>query len=175
MMDCRLKLPCLVRALKHTRFAEPARGYVGPGATVESEAEQVVKWGNWHCGENKTRVTGTWTSERASILEPFLQGQAMRIVLIGECYWQIKLEGTSWLKSIHDPRAAFVDVDPELLADTRHLKQALGLEIIATDYIVTDEGTKHLLEVNHIPNVTRFPEIWVAYRDYVVAWLSPSA
>ncbi len=39
------------------------------------------------------------------------------------------------------------------------------------DYIVGDQGTKHLLEVNHIPNVTRFPAIWEAYRDYAVQFL----
>ena len=63
-------------------------------------------------------------------------------------------------------------LDPELLADTRAIGQAFGLEIVANDYIVTPDGARHLLEVNHIPNVTRFPEIWEAYRDYVVEWLA---
>lgn len=31
-----------------------------------------------------------------------------------------------------------------------------------------------IFEVNHIPNVTRFPEIWEGYVDYVVTWLSQS-
>lgn len=96
----------------------------------------------------------------------------MRIVLIGNRYWQIKLEGADWLKSIHDPQATFMDVDPELLEDTRAIRDAFGLEVIANDYIVTPTGSKHLLEVNHIPNVTRFPEIWAAYRDYVGAWVT---
>ncbi len=171
MMDCRLKLPCLVRALKHTRFRSPLRGYAGPGTTIDTETEYVAKWGNWHCGENKERFTGSWLSENASIVEPFLAGTAVRIVIIGDQYWQIKLEGSDWLKSIHDPTAGFMDVDPELLADTQHIKEIFGLEIIANDYIVTDAGTRHLLEVNHIPNVDRFPEVWAAYRDYVVEWI----
>lgn len=62
-------------------------------------------------------------------------------------------------------------VDEELLEDTRTLQRAFGLEVIANDYIVGEQGTKHLLEGNHIPNVTRFPEIWEAYRDYVVTWI----
>jgi hypothetical protein len=41
---------------------------------------------------------------------------------------------------------------------------------VANDYIVSEQGARHLLEVNHIPNVTRFPEIWEAYRDYAVQW-----
>ena len=40
--------------------------------------------------------------------------------------------------------------------------------------VVAEQGTKHLLEVNHIPNVTRFPEIWEAYRDFVVEWVQAS-
>jgi len=172
MLDCRLKLPCLARALQFTHFGAPLRGYAGPGATVESDVEYVAKWGNWHCGENKTRFVGTWTAEQPSVIEPFLVGQSVRVVIIGNRAWQIRLEGADWLKSIHAASADFMPLDAELLADTQRIREGFGLEIIANDYIVADDGTKHLLEVNHIPNVTRFPEIWQAYRDYVVAWLT---
>jgi hypothetical protein len=172
LLDCRLRMPCLARALRHTRFGAPLRGYAGPGAVFDAETEYVAKWGNWHCGENKTRFTGSWTSDQASVIEPFLSGKSVRIVIIGDSYWQIKLEGESWLKSIHSPQAAFMDVDPELLADTQHIRETFGMEIIANDYIVAEDGCKHLLEVNHIPNVTRFPEIWTAYRDFAVKWIN---
>lgn len=171
MMDCRLKLPCLVRALDHTRFGAPRRGYAAPYVRFYADGERVAKWGNWHCGENKERFTGSWLGEEASVIEHFLPGVAVRVVIIGDRYWQIKLAGDDWLKSIHHADAAFMDVDAELLADTQTLKQAFGLEIIANDYIVNEDGSKHLLEVNHIPNVTLFPEIWDAYRDFVVDWL----
>jgi hypothetical protein len=171
MMDCRLRLPCLVRALRHSRFAAPKRGYVAPGAVFTTEREHVAKWGNWHCGENKARFTKSWTSDEPCLVEPFLEGESVRVVLIGDEAWQIRLAGPQWLKSIHDPKAAFMAVDPELLDDTRTVKNALGLEIAANDYLVAPDGSKHLLELNHIPNVTRFSEIWTAYRDYVVGWL----
>src|SRR5262249_22786225 len=96
---------------------------------------------------------------------------AVRLVLIGDRNWQIRLEGEGWLKSIHDPKASFMEVDPELLEDTRAIGKAFGLEIVANDFIVTEKGFKHLLEVNHIPNGTRFPEIWEAYCHYVVQWV----
>lgn len=171
MMDCRLKFPCLVRALQHTRFGSALRGYASSWARFESEIERVAKWGNWHCGENKERFTGVWSSENAAIIEPFFVGQAVRVVLIGNHAWQIRLEGEGWLKSIHHASADFMPLDGELWEDTENLRRAFGLEIIANDYMVAEDGTKHLLEVNHIPNVTRFPEIWQAYRDYVVDWL----
>ncbi|PSB39880.1 hypothetical protein [Chamaesiphon polymorphus] len=174
MMDLRLRLPGLVRALEHTRFGLPLRGYASPKAEYHTETERVAKWGNWHCGKNKERFEGIWQSEDPCIVEAFIPGQSVRIVLIGDKYWQIKLEGDSWLKSIHAPNANFMEIDRELLADTKNIAKAFGLELIANDYIVTDRGTKHLLEVNHVPNVSRFPEIWAAYRDYTTAWINRS-
>jgi glutathione synthase/RimK-type ligase-like ATP-grasp enzyme len=95
----------------------------------------------------------------------------VRVVIIGDQVWQIKLEGDDWLKSIHHDTADFMPPDPELVADTKQVKAAFGLEVIANDYMVGDDGTRYLLEVNHIPNVSRFPEIWQAYRDYVIEWI----
>ncbi|MEM8531845.1 MAG: hypothetical protein AAGF95_13435 [Chloroflexota bacterium] len=172
MMDCRLRFPCLVRALQHTQFGDPLRGYIMAGVLFTVESDHVAKWGNWHCGENKARFTGAWESTHDATIEPFLDGQSVRVVLIGDKHWQIKLEGSDWLKSIHDSQAALMPVDAELLADTRRVSKALRLETIANDYIVTADGSKHLLEVNHIPNVTRFPEIWHAYKAHVVRWVT---
>ena len=115
---------------------------------------------------------GSWTAEEPSIIEPFLSGQAVRVVFIGSRYWQIRLEGDSWLKSIHHEQAEFMPPDPELVEDTRRVKEGFGLEIVANDYIVGNDGQKHLLEVNHIPNVTRFPEIWEAYCDLATEWVT---
>lgn len=63
-----------------------------------------------------------------------------------------------------------MDPDPRLVEDTRNVARRFGLEIAANDYIVTEDGNPHLLEVNHIPNVTRFPEIWEAYREFAASW-----
>jgi hypothetical protein len=172
MLDCRLKFACLVRALQYTRFGAPARGYASAYTRIEGEAEQVAKWGNWHCGENKARFRGSWTGEENAIIEPFIEGQAVRVVIVGDCAWQIRLAGNDWLKSIHHNDAALMEIHEELLEDTRAVQAGFGLEIIANDYIVTEHGTKHLLEVNHIPNVTRFPEIREAYLDAVVKWVN---
>ena len=173
-MDCRLKIPCLVRAIQYSRFGSLKRGYAAPGTTYVAEGDTVAKWGNWHCGENKARFTGMWLSENPSIIEPFVEGQSVRVVLIGEKAWQIQLEGEDWRKSIHDSKAAFTDIDPDLLQDTRQVRDAFGLEVIANDYIIGSDGTKYLLEVNHIPNVTRFPDIWAYYREFVLDWLARS-
>lgn len=172
MMDCRLKLPCLVRALQFTEFADPPRGFASKGIEYSTDVERIAKWGNWHCGENKERFNRAWQAQESAIIERYLQGDAIRVVVIGQRHWQIKLEGEGWLKSIHHPTACFMEPDSRLAADTRNVAKEFGLEIAANDYIVTADGQPHLLEVNHIPNVTRFPEIWDAYEDYVAAWLN---
>jgi len=172
MMDCRLKLPCLVRALQFTNYGLPLRGFASTGIEYATSVERVAKWGNWHCGENKERFTEQWTARESAIVEPFLQGDAVRVLILGDRHWQIRLEGDGWLKSIHHPTATFMQPDPRLVADTHSVAEGFGLEIAANDYIVTADGTPHLLEINHIPNVTRFPEIWEAYADFVTAWVN---
>ncbi|TWT33423.1 hypothetical protein Enr8_32540 [Blastopirellula retiformator] len=84
MMDCRLKLPCLVRALRFSEFAAPARGFASAGATYFAESNHVAKWGDWHCGENKQEFSGDWQADESSIVEPFLAGGAVRVVVIGD-------------------------------------------------------------------------------------------
>lgn len=170
MMDCRLKIPCLVKALKHTRFGSP-RGFVSAGTEVTVDTDVVAKWGNWHCGENKHRFTGGWQSGFASTLEPYFEGEAVRIMVVGDHYWQIRLEGSDWLKSIHPDTAGFMQIDQELLDDTLHIMKAMNMSMIGNDYIACSDGSKQLLEVNHIPNITRFEEVRNAYLATVLEWI----
>lgn len=171
MMDCRLKLPCLVRALRHSRFADPPRGYCSPDQDYPASRPSVAKWGNWHCGENKERFDRMYCPDEPSIIEPFIEGNAVRVVVIGDEAWQVRLEGDGWLKSIHHDAAKLEPLDADLVADTRAVAGGMGLEIAANDYLVDTSGTPHLLELNHIPNVTRFSEIWDGYRRHVLRWL----
>ena len=171
MLDCRLKIPCLIRALRYTRFAGPWRGYASPGVAGNTSTELVGKWGNWHCGENKTRYNGAFTTEESTLLEPYFPGEAVRMVLIGDQAWQIRLTGEGWLKSIHPADAGFMPIDPELLEDSRAIQAGLGLDFLGNDYIVGEDGEKYLLEVNHIPNVTRFGALRAAYLAEVKTFI----
>lgn len=170
MMDLRYRLPGLVRALSVTRFGQSPRGYADRGTIVNTETDQVAKWGNWHCGEDKARFTGAWTASEPTLFEQFHEGEAVRIILVGEHAWQVRMAGDGWLKSIHHHDAMFTEIDPELLDDTRRLAAHFGLETVGVDYMVTPDGSRHLLEVNHVPNVTVFPEVRDAYLDLVVQW-----
>lgn len=171
MMDCRLRLPCLIRALEVTRFGSMTRGFADRYTTMSSETTQVAKWGNWHCGENKTKFTGEHLSQEPTLFEPFIIGEAVRVMVLGDQAWQIQLAGDDWLRSIHHQDALLMPIDQELLDDTLRLREHFGLEVMAVDYMIAQDGQKHLLEVNHIPNVTVFPEIRDAFVDYVADWM----
>jgi hypothetical protein len=174
MMDCRLRLPGLVRALRYSRFGSPRRGFASAKAEYSATGESVAKWGNWHCGENKARFSESWKHAEACLIEPFFAGEAVRIVVIGQSIRQVRMAGSDWLKSVHGQGAELVPTDPELVEDTLAIQKGLGLDLIANDYIVGPEG-KFLLEVNHIPSVTCFPELWEDYLVAVSDWIKASA
>jgi len=159
-----------VRALAVTRFEAMRRGYADRGTPVDCAADTVAKWGEWHCGENKEKFRGSRRCDVPTLLEPFIAGEAVRVHVMGERAWQIRLTGEDWKKSLHGPGAGFMPLDAELLDDTRRLQEHFALEMLAVDYIVAADGTKHLLEVNHIPNVTVFPEIREEYLEWAAAW-----
>jgi hypothetical protein len=79
--------------------------------------------------------------------------------------------GDDCKKSLHHPAAGFLSVDEELLENAQRLREHFQLEMLAVDYMVGRDGGKHLLEVNHIPNVTIFPEIREAYLSWAAHWV----
>lgn len=172
MLDCRPRISNLARVRRVSKFAALPRGYADANTTYPVNAEMVAKWGEWHCGEGKERVSADFRSEEPTLFEPFLTGEALRVQLIGPKVFQLRLGGDGWKKPIHGLGTSFVDPDSELVDDTRRLADHFGLPVCATDYIVTPTGEKHLLEVNHIPNVTEFAEMRAAYLDFAAAWAS---
>ena len=170
MMDLRRRLPGLVRALAVTRFGGIARGYADRETVVAVDRATVAKWGNWHCGEDKARFDDAWNAADPTLFEDFVPGEAVRIVLVGQRSWQVRMAGPGWLKSIHDPGATVMVTDPALLADARALAEHFGLTTVGVDYMVAPDGGRFLLEVNHVPNVTVIPEVRAAYLDLVAAW-----
>ncbi len=172
MMDCRLRHAGLVRALRVSKFGNVPRGMSIKSETWETDKEIVGKWGNWHCGENKHKFTGQWDTQETTTFEPFFKGEAVRIMLVGDEAWQIKLTGDDWLKSIHHHQAGSMPIDNELLEDTKCLAQHFGLQIIGVDYMVNDKGEKLFLEVNHIPNVTVFPFVNEIFIQYAIDWVN---
>lgn len=172
MMDLRQRIPGLARALKASQFSGIKRGMVIGQDSYFADTESVAKWGIWHCGEDKERFTGDWQSNETSVIEEFITGEAVRIMIIGDKAWQIKLTGDTWLKSIHNEGSASMEIDGGLLADSEHIAKHFALEILGVDYMVAADGQKYLLEVNHIPNVTVFSFINEAFIEFAKTWVA---
>jgi hypothetical protein len=171
MMDLRQRIPGLVRALRASKYSGIKRGMVIGSQEYNSPTEVVAKWGIWHCGEDKSKFNGDWTSTETSVIEEFISGEAVRIMLVGDQYWQIKLTGESWLKSIHNEGSWEMEVDKELLLDSQNIARHFGLQTVGVDYMVGTNGERYLLEVNHIPNVTVFPFVNKAFIEFSKRWL----
>lgn len=137
-----------------------------------AETESVAKWGIWHCGEDKERFVGNWQSNETSVIETFITGDAVRIMLIGDKAWQIKLTGDDWLKSIHNDGAGQMKINEGLLADSINIAAHFALEIVGVDYMVGADGQNYLLEVNHIPNVTVFSFVNEAFIEFAKTWIA---
>lgn len=172
LLDCRPRIANLARVRKVSRFTALPRSYADAGTTFRADAPAVAKWGEWHCGEGKERFESEWRAAEPSLIEPFIHGDAVRVTAIGGTLFQIRLGGDDWKKSIHYPTAQFMPLDAALADDVKRLRDHFDLAVCAADYIVTEDGTPHLLELNHVPNVTQFPEIRAAYLDFVVKWLA---
>jgi hypothetical protein len=172
MMDLRQRIPGLVRALRVSKFGGIKRGMTIRKQEIECTKETVAKWGIWHCGEDKHKFSGSWTSPETSVIEEFIEGEAVRIMIVGDKHWQIKLTGNTWLKSIHNEGSWKMELDKDLLEDSIKIANYFNLQTVGVDYIIGKDNNKYLLEVNHIPNVTVFPFVNKAFLKYVENWIN---
>lgn len=170
MMDLRQRIPGLSRALKVSKFSGIKRSMVLGNQEFYSPTDVVAKWGIWHCGEDKVKFNGEWKSTEPSVIEDFIEGDAVRIMIVGDKYWQIRLTGDTWLKSIHNEGSDKMEVKLDLLEDSQNIAKSFNLLTVGVDYIVGLDGTNYLLEVNHIPNVTVFQFVNEVFLEFSSAW-----
>lgn len=171
LLDCRPRIANLARVRRVSRFASLPRSYTDTGTTFRTFRTGVAKWGEWHCGEGKELFTEEWQAKEPTLIEPFLEGEAVRVTAIGDTLFQLRLAGDDWKKSIHHATACFMPLDEKLAEDVRALRDYFDLPVCAADYIIAPDGTPQLLELNHVPNVTQFPEIRAAYLDFATKWI----
>lgn len=171
LLDCRPRIANLARVRRVSHFAALPRSYTDAGTTFRTDTLSVAKWGEWHCGEGKECFAEEWSASEPSLIEPFVDGEAVRVTAIGEMLFQLRLGGDDWKKSIHHASAGFLPLDSALAEDVRRMRDHFDLAVCAADYIIAKDGTPHLLELNHVPNVTQFPEIRATYLDFAAKWI----
>ncbi len=147
----------------------PGRGYAPAGIALTMEDEHVLKWGHRHCGEDKARVAGRVDLAHDSIVEPFVHGRSERILLVGEHAWHLRYESPDWRKNV-GATVTTIEADVALVTRARRTARALGLAIAGIDYVVHDDGTATLLEVNAYPGLEDVPEAADAFVELLADW-----
>lgn len=155
-----------------SQFAALPCSYTDAGTTLQADSPSVAKWGEWHCGEGKERFAGDWLAQEATLVEPFLEGEVVRVTAVGDALFQLQLGGDDWKKSIHHASAEFRPLGAALAEDVRRMRDHFDLAVCAADYILAANGTLYLLELNHVPNVMQFPKIRTAYLDFAAKWIT---
>ena len=149
------------------------RGYVPAGTETNVEREQVLKWGNRHCGEDKARVAGLVKADHDAVIEPFVEGRSERVLIVGDRAWHLGYESADWRKNVK-ATVSQLPVDGDLEARARRTAERLELSVAGVDYIVNDTGAT-LLEVNAYPGFDDVPEAAEAFVELASAWWRRSA
>ena len=92
-----------------------------------------------------------------------MEGDAVRDTVVGDMFWQFRMGGAGWKQSVHHPDRQTIALDPELADDVRTMRDHFDLSVWAVDGIIRVDGAKHLLKLNHTPDVAAFPELRSAY------------
>lgn len=123
----------------------------------------VIKAGNLHCGEGKFLIKKEedipqW--EDIATIEPFFNGNSVRILWIEETPFMIKVENeTSWIKNIQGAEISLIkDIPKEIIDHSRKVKDFFGLDLAGIDYILEENNDFHFLEYNQFPGIPMFEE-----------------
>lgn len=152
----------LALARQADAFDRVGRGYVPAGRSYEARLESVCKRSNRHCGEDKDRIPKGAVVDGPALVEPFVEGESVRILLIrstGESSrvsaWGIRYESADWRKNVGG--TSRVDqglLQTPLLARATDIQTRLGLDVVGVDFIIpNDGGTPLLLEINTYPGL----------------------
>lgn len=82
VLDTRPRIANQARCRRVPRFAGLPRSYADAGTMVTAVGSRVAKWGEWHCGEGKSRFDGAWAASEPTLIEPFLDGEGVRVTAI---------------------------------------------------------------------------------------------
>lgn len=151
-----------------------ARGYLAKHARCNFEESRVLKVGDDHCGDGKRLIEGALPEANESgVLEPFIKGESIRVLLVGKRAWSLKYESADWRKNV---RATVTEIAPSehptLVPRSRTIHERLGMPCLGVDFIGSDAEGWHLLEVNAYPGLDDVVEAQETFREMLCAFVS---
>jgi hypothetical protein len=131
----------------------------------------VLKTGTQHRGEGKYLIKSEsdipeW--EGIASLEPFFEGDSIRVLIIGKNLFCIKLKNDkSWIKNSAGSDFDFIEKLPDALIDhALSVAYKFKLEIAGVDYIL-DKDKFYFLEINQFPGIGASDEIIDTARRFL--------
>lgn len=147
------------------------RGFTHENQTINLKSPLVAKWGKWHCGDGKKICEEYIDVPEPAILEPFIEGESYRILIVNHEVWQIKYESDDWRKNVNS-KITVLDKPDSVLADRAvNIANKLNLKVCGIDFIVNDTGA-YLLEVNAYPGLYQVPKAEESFINFAAAWAS---
>jgi hypothetical protein len=130
----------------------------------------VLKTGNSHRGHDKYLIFDnkfpTW--DGIATLEPYFNGESVRILIIGNDIFGLKLENhESWIKNASGAEVYPFNPSNALISHAKAVAKFWGLEIAGVDYILEDNGSFHFLEINQFPGIAATDEIVEAAKKFL--------
>lgn len=140
----------------------------------ESLVDWVMKWGDAHQGKDKRLVTRPKDNLRLDllpkediILEPFVPGRSIRILIIQGRVWKIEQTNKkSWIKNV-DPDSEIINpenVPQELINQAMAVSTKYSLDLVAVDFQIGNIVLP--LEINVMPGIPEDDGIKKAYIQY---------
>ncbi len=118
----------------------------------------VIKVGNKHCGDGKYLINDLkniigW--DGIATIEPYFEGQSIRILFIDDKYFAIKYENNeSWIKNSPGCEVTLLNEIPKLcLEHAKLVKNLFNLEVCGIDYIIKKNDNHYFLEYNQFPGL----------------------
>lgn len=113
-------------------------------------------------------------------VEPFFTGKSVRVLIIDEHAWLIEYDNIStWIKNSAGADIASVTdltttagggtvLNASLLSHAWNVKMVCRLDIVGIDYIVSPDGTFHLLEANQFPGLDVSDDVAERAREFLI-------
>ncbi|NVJ23739.1 MULTISPECIES: ATP-grasp domain-containing protein [Myxococcus] len=136
---------------------------------IARPAPFVVKVGNHHGGYGKAlvREESEWfevadllfAADDYAAVEPFIDYRRdVRCLAIRDRCWAMSRAGAGWKANVQTRKHQVIDPPEELVGHTRRALEHLGADIVALDFLETQDGRFVLLECNDTPGLSGFPE-----------------
>jgi|GEM_PF-5118326 len=82
----------------------------------------------------------------------------VRCLAIRNQFWAMSRAGAGWKANVQTRKHQVIDPPEELVGHTRRALEHLGADIVALDFLETQDGRFVLLECNDTPGLSGFPE-----------------